>query len=73
METHMRKGALLLALALAASIPTAAMAAKKMAKPAADPAIQAQQNSWAFFNDAMHPWAPSTPAPKAKGKKKKKM
>ena len=67
----MRKGALLLALVLAASIPTAASAAKKMSKPAADPAIQAQKDSWALFNDAMHPWAPSTPAPKAKGKKKK--
>ena len=64
----MRKGALLLALALAASIPTAASAAKKMA----DPAIQAQKDSAAFFNDAMHPWAISTPAPKAKGKMKKK-
>ena len=64
----MRKGALMLALALAASIPTAASAAKKMAKPAADPAVQAQKDSWALFNDAMHPWA-TTPT---KGKVKKK-
>ena len=68
----MRKGALLLALALAVSIPTAASAAKKMSKPAADPAIQAQKNSWALFNDAMHPWAPSTPEPKMRKSKKKK-
>jgi hypothetical protein len=68
----MRKGALLLALVLAASIPTAALAAKKMAKPAADPAVQAQRDSWALFNDAMHPWAPSTPEPKMRKSKKKK-
>jgi hypothetical protein len=69
----MRKGALLLALAFAVSIPTAALAAKKkMSKPAADPAIQAQKDSWALFNDAMHPWAPSTPEPKMKKSKKKK-
>ena len=69
MENHMRKGALLLALALAASIPTAALAAKK--KPAADPAIQAQADSWRLFNDAMHPWA-TTPEPKMRKSKKKK-
>jgi hypothetical protein len=68
----MRKGALLLALVLAASIPTAASAAKKTAKPAADPAVQAQRDSWALFNDAMHPWAPSTPEPKMRKSKKKK-
>ena len=68
----MRKGALLLALALVVSIPTAALAAKKkMSKPAADPAVQAQNDSWRFFNDAMHPWA-TTPEPKVRKSKKKK-
>jgi hypothetical protein len=43
-----------------------------MSKPAADPAIQAQKDSWALFNDAMHPWAPSTPEPKMRKSKKKK-
>ena len=65
----MRKGALLLALVFAVGATTTASAAKKMAKP--DPAIQAQKDSAAFFGDAFHPWAPSTPALKAKGKKKK--
>ena len=67
----MRKSALLLALAFAVSLPTAALAAKK-SKMAADPAVQAQSDSWKFFNDAMHPWAPSTPEPKARKSKKKK-
>jgi hypothetical protein len=66
----MRKGALLIALVFAASAAaaTAASAAKKAAKP--DPAIQAQKESAAFFDDALHPWAPSSET-KAKGKKKK--
>jgi len=69
LETHMRKGALLLALAFAVAAATSASAAKK---PKADPAVQAQQDSAAFFSDLFHPWAPtaamSTPS---KGKKKK--
>jgi hypothetical protein len=66
----MRKGALLLALvfAVSASAFTPASAAKKMAKP--DPAIEAQKNSAAFFQDAFHPWEP-TASMKTKGKKKK--
>ena len=75
LENHMRKGALLLALVFAVSATTAASAAKKMAKPTPDPAIAAQQNSAAFFQDALHPWAPTASMSgqsKAKGKKKKK-
>jgi hypothetical protein len=73
LEKIMRKGALLLALAFAVALTVPASAAKKQA---ADPAVQAQKDSWAFFNDAMHPWAPTATAPKggmpkAKGKKKK--
>lgn len=65
----MRKGALLLALAFAVGVTTSASAAKKMAKP--DPAVQAQKDSAAFFEDAFHPWAPT--ASKPKGKRKGKM
>ena len=69
LETHMRKGALLLALAFAVSATVSASAARK---PKADPAVQAQNDSAAFFNDAFHPWAPSAAMSKSsKGKKKK--
>ena len=68
----MRKGALLIALAFAVALTAPASAAKKQV----DPAAQAQKESWAFWNDAFHPWAPTATAPKgtmpkAKGKKKK--
>ena len=65
----MRKGALLLALALAVAVAVPASAAKKMA---ADPAIQAQKESEAFWNDAFHPWAPSATMGKTRAKHKKK-
>jgi hypothetical protein len=77
LENHMRKGALLLALVFAVSASTAALAAKKkMAKPAADPAVAAQNNSMHFIQDAfggawMTP-APSEPKKVARVKKKKK-
>ena len=71
----MRKGALLLALSFAVALTAPASAAKKQ-KQMVDPAVQAQKDSMAFWNDAFHPWAPSAAAPKAtmpkaKGKKKK--
>jgi len=70
----MRKGALLLALAFAVGLTAPASAAKK--KQMVDPAVQAQKDSWAFWNDAFHPWAPTAAAPKgttpkARHKKKK--
>jgi hypothetical protein len=69
LENHMRKGALLIALAFALAATTSASAAKK---PAADPAIQAQKDQAAFLNDAFHPWAPTAKMSKpSKGKKKK--
>jgi hypothetical protein len=68
LENPMRKGALLLALAFAVGLTTSASAAKKMA----DPAVQAQKDSMAFWNDAFHPWAPSATMSKPKGKAKKK-
>jgi len=64
----MRKGALLLALAFAVGLTAPASAAKKQM---VDPAVQAQKDSWAFWNDAFHPWAPTATMPKSKGKKKK--
>jgi hypothetical protein len=73
----MRKGALLLALVFAVAATTAADAATKKrgaAKPAPDPAAQAQRDSAAFLGDLLHPWAPSATMkaePKARGKKKK--
>ena len=68
----MRKGTLLLALAFAVAASTAAMAAKKPAK-SVDPAVAAQKDSAALFDDAFHPWAPSATMKtmKVKGKKKK--
>jgi len=70
----MRTGALFVALLLAVAVATPADAAKKRraAGAAADPAIEAQMNSRNFFMDALHPWAPTTPAPKARATKKKK-
>lgn len=69
----MRKGALLFALAFAVAMTVPASAAKKKSAAAADPAIQAQKESAAFFEDAFHPWAPTATMskPKVKGKKKK--
>jgi hypothetical protein len=75
----MRKGALLLlafVFALAATTSADAGRAKRAAaKPAPDPAIEAQKNSAAFIADLFRPWAPQAtmkePAkPKAKKKKK---
>ena len=71
LENHMRKGALLLALVFAVAATSSASAAKKQ-KAAADPAVQAQRDTAAFLTDAFHPWAPTTPAPKARAAKKKK-
>jgi hypothetical protein len=77
----MRKGALLLlalVFAVAASTSADAGRAKRTAKPAPDPAIEAQKNSAAFLSDLLHPWAPTATmkepkAPKAaKARKKKK-
>jgi hypothetical protein len=66
----MRKAALTLAALLAVSFTTAADAAKKKEAPKPDPAIQAQQNSTAFFRDMMCPFCiqPAAPA-KKKGAK----
>jgi hypothetical protein len=67
----MRKGALLVAaLALAVAATTSASAARK---PKADPAVQAQNDSAAFFTDAFHPWAPTASMPKTSKAKKKKL
>ena len=68
----MRKGALLLALVFAVAATTTASAARK--KPAADPTMEAQKNSSAFFSDMFHPWAPSATMaePRARRTKKKK-
>jgi hypothetical protein len=74
----MRKGALILAVLLAASFSTAADAAKKKRAeaPKADPAMAATDNSARFVRDALMPWqaqpATATPAKAAvKGKKKR--
>ena len=75
-ETLMRKGTLLLAIVFAFSAATAASAAKKMKAAPPDPAVQAQKNSQAFFEDLFHPWASSAAMPqkpkhhKMKAKKK---
>jgi hypothetical protein len=74
----MRKGALLLAVLLAASLTTAADAKKRKAA-APDPAIAANKNAADFIRDAVNPyWATSQSAkPKKmarhhrKGKSKK--
>lgn len=75
----MRKGALLLLASLFAIAVTtsaeAGRAKRTAAKPAPDPAIEAQKNSAAFISDMFRPWAPQAtmkePAkPKAKKKKR---
>jgi hypothetical protein len=71
----MRKGTILLAIVFTFSAVSAASAAKR-AKVMKDPAVQAQNDSWALFNDAFHPWAPSAAMPHKvahhkKGKMKK--
>ncbi len=73
----MRKSALLLALVFAVTASTTALAAKKKtAKPAADPAVAAQNNSMRFIQDMFGgAWAapaPSEPKKVARGGKKKK-
>jgi hypothetical protein len=68
---HMRKAVLLLAVLFAASLSTAADAAKKKAEaPKPDPAMAAQENTARFMAAAFGHAAPPAAAPAKKGKKK---
>ena len=68
----MRISAILLAVAFTLSATSIASAAKMKASTA-DAGVTAQNQSNSFLGDALHPWAPSTPEPKMKKTKSKKM